>query len=258
MKKTIVLFITISSCVFTHSQEKMTVFKKGEWLKFKMSYSGFLKAGNATLSLDEAVLDGKKVFHVTGKGWTTGIIGLLFKVNDNYQSYFDKETGKPYLFKRNIDEGGYKIQRHINFNYDTNKAIIQDFKRKTTDTVSIGNIQDIMSSFYFLRNYDANKLKEGDEIKLNMFIDAQIYPFKLRFLGTEILNTSFGKIKTLRFRPLVQSGRIFKEDEGVTIWITADDNKIPIRMKATLTVGSLTAELDAYKGLSNSFEIIYD
>ena len=72
----------------------MTVFKKGEWLKFKMSYSGFLKAGNATLSLDEAVLDGKKVFHVTGKGWTTGIIGLLFKVNDNYQSYFDKETGK--------------------------------------------------------------------------------------------------------------------------------------------------------------------
>ncbi len=258
MKKTIVLFITISSCVFTHSQEKMTVFKKGEWLKFKMSYSGFLKAGNATLSLDEAVLDGKKVFHVTGKGWTTGIIGLLFKVNDNYQSYFDKETGKPYLFKRNIDEGGYKIQRHINFDYDTNKAIIQDFKRKTTDTVSIGNIQDIMSSFYFLRNYDANKLKEGDEIKLNMFIDAQIYPFKLRFLGTEILNTSFGKIKTLRFRPLVQSGRIFKEDEGVTIWITADDNKIPIRMKATLTVGSLTAELDAYKGLSNSFEIIYD
>ena len=169
-----------------------------------------------------------------------------------------KKLEKPYLFKRNIDEGGYKIQRHINFNYDTNKAIIQDFKRKTTDTVSIGNIQDIMSSFYFLRNYDANKLKEGDEIKLNMFIDAQIYPFKLRFLGTEILNTSFGKIKTLRFRPLVQSGRIFKEDEGVTIWITADDNKIPIRMKATLTVGSLTAELDAYKGLSNSFEIIYD
>ena len=58
--------------------------------------------------------------------------------------------------------------------------------------------------------------------------------------------------------PLVQAGRIFKENESVTIWITADDNKIPIKLKASLAVGSLRAELEAYKGLANSFEIIYD
>ncbi|MBL4904679.1 MAG: DUF3108 domain-containing protein, partial [Flavobacteriaceae bacterium] len=57
---------------------------------------------------------------------------------------------------------------------------------------------------------------------------------------------------------LVQSGRVFKKNESVTIWITADDNKIPIRLKASLTVGSLRADLDAYKGLANSFEVIYD
>ncbi len=91
-----------------------------------------------------------------------------------------------------------------------------------------------------------------------MFMDAQIYPFKLRFLGTEIIKTTFGKIKTLKFRPLVQAGRVFKENESVTIWITADDNKIPIKLKAFLAVGSLRAELDAYKGLANSFKIIYD
>ena len=114
------------------------------------------------------------------------------------------------------------------------------------------------SGFYFLRGQDVSKLKPGDDIKVDMFIDSQTHPFKLRFLGKETLKTRFGKVKTLRFRPMVQSGRIFKAQESVTIWITADDNKIPIKLKAALSVGSLYAELDAYKGLANPFEVIYD
>jgi hypothetical protein len=52
----------------------------------------------------------------------------------------------------------------------------------------------------------------------------------------------------------VQSGRIFKAQESVTIWITDDSNKIPIKMKADLSVGSLRAELEAYRGLANDFK----
>lgn len=258
MKKNILYFIAFVFINTSFSQEKTQVFKKGEWLRFKMSYSGFLKAGNATLSVNESTINEKEVFHVTGKGWTTGIIKWFFKVDDTYESYFDKETIKPYIFKRKINEGGYVINRQINFNYQTNQANIQDFKEQTTKFVSIGNIQDMMSSFYYLRSQDVSKLKPNDEITLDMFMDAQTYPFKLRYLGTEILKTRFGKIKTLRFRPLVQAGRVFKENESVTIWITADDNKIPIKLKASLAVGSLRAELDAYKGLANSFKVIYD
>ncbi|WKD85170.1 hypothetical protein KCTC32516_00509 [Polaribacter huanghezhanensis] len=258
MKKTIFLFIAFSSVVHSYSQEKTTIFKKGEWLRYKMSYSGFLKAGNATLSVGTDTIKGKEVFHVTGKGWTTGIIKWFFNVDDTYQSYFDKETIKPYVFKRNINEGGYVINREIKFNYDTKKATVLDFKLQTTETFDFNNIQDMMSSFYYLRSRDVSNLKVGDEIALDMFMDAQIYPFKLRYLGEELLKTSFGKIKTLKFRPMVQAGRVFKENESVTIWITADENKIPIKLKASLSVGSLKAELDAYKGLANSFEIIYD
>jgi hypothetical protein len=55
---------------------------------------------------------------------------------------------------------------------------------------------------------------------------------------------------------LVQSGRIFKAEESVTLWITDDENKIPIKMKASLSVGSLRAELEEYKGLVNPFNKI--
>ena len=86
-----------------------------------------------------------------------------------------------------------------------------------------------------------------------MFLDSKVYPFKLRFLGREVLKTKFGKIKSMIFRPLVESGRIFKEQESVTIWITDDANRIPIKMKASLAVGSLRADLERYEGLANNF-----
>ena len=111
----------------------------------------------------------------------------------------------------------------------------------------------MLSSFYYLRNQKIDTLKIGEEISIDMFLDSQIYPFKLRFLGKETLKTKVGKVKTLKFRPLVQAGRIFKAQESVTLWITDDANKIPIKLSADLSVGSLRAELEAYKGLANPF-----
>jgi hypothetical protein len=55
------------------------------------------------------------------------------------------------------------------------------------------------------------------------------------------------------FRPLVQSGRIFKEEESVTVWITDDENRLPVRIKANLVVGSIKADLENFKGLKYPF-----
>ncbi|MDD7915706.1 DUF3108 domain-containing protein [Polaribacter ponticola] len=219
-----------------------------------MSYSGFLRAGTAVLEVNETVLDGKKVFYTKGTGWTSGMIKWFFEVDDLYESYFDKETIKPYIFKRKINEGGYKKHRITNFNYQTKKAYVQDFTQQKDTSVAFTNVQDMMSSFYYLRNINSESLKKGDEIKLDMFMDSQIYPFKLRFLGKQVIKTKFGKVKSLIFRPLVQSGRIFKAQESVTIWITDDANKIPIKLMASLSVGSLRAELETYEGLANPFQ----
>ena len=253
MKKHILLFFSIIFLTSTFSQKKPVPFKSGEWLRYKMSYSGFLRAGTAILEVDEKEYNGKKVFHSKGTGWTSGMIKWFFEVDDKYESYFDKDSIKPYLFKRKIDEGGYKKHRITSFNYDSKKAYVQDFTNQKDSSVAFSNVQDMMSSFYYLRNIETKDLKKGEEIALDMFMDSQVYPFKLRFLGREVIRTKFGKINSLIFRPLVQSGRIFKAQESVTIWITDDANKIPIKMQASLSVGSLRAELEAYKGLANAF-----
>jgi hypothetical protein len=246
------------------SVAKESAFQGGEWFKFEMSYSGFLKAGNATLSLKDKTLDGKSVYHVVGKGWTTGPVKWLFKVKDRYESYFDKETGMPYKFIRNIDEGGHTKDIEIKFDHENRKAEVFNKKHKKRKTITTEqDVQDMVSIYYHLRNnIDIASLKQGDEIKTNMFFDEDNYGFKLRYLGRETIkvdiNGSKVKVKTVKFRPYVMAGRVFKEEESLTLWVSADKNKIPLKIKADLAVGSLRADLVEFKGLKHSFPIVFD
>jgi len=121
-------------------------------------------------------------------------------------------------------------------------------------------VQDLLSAFYYLRNnYNSNDITIGQEITLNMlFDDDETFKFKLKFLGRETVRTKFGKVKCLKFRPYVQSGRVFKEEESLTLWVSDDENKIPVSIKADLAVGSLKADLDEFKGLKHQFKIKVD
>ena len=247
----LLLGLSISNAQFESS------FQSGEWLKFKLNYSGWVKAGNATLEVKEATYKNRAVCHVVGKGWTTGAIKWFFKVNDLYESYFDKATGRPYKFIRNISEGGHVKNRVIEFDYEKNLAFVNDLRHKTKKTVAItSDIQDMVSAYYYLRDhYDTETIKVGHTVKLNMFFDNEIFGFKLKFLGRETISTKFGNINCLKFRPYVMAGRVFHEEESVTLWVSADNNKIPIKIKADLRVGSLRSDLVAFKGLKYPFEI---
>lgn len=257
MKKTLLIFVILLTTHFLNAQQE-SAFQEGEWFKFKMSYSGFLKAGNATLEVKETNLNNKEVYHVVGKGWTTGMIKWFFKVKDRYESYFDKYTIKPYKFIRNIDEGGHTKDLEIDFDQENNKALVFDKKKKTKKTFSTpSNVQDMVSTYYYLRNtIDVAKLKIGDEIRTDMFFDEENYGFKLKYLGEETIETDFGTIRALKFRPYVMAGRVFKEEESLTLWVSKDKNKVPLRIKADLAVGSLRADLEAFKGLKHSFKVI--
>lgn len=248
------VFITVS-----FDSQKPDAYDSGEWFKFRIHY-GFINAGFATLEIKEAVRENKKVYHAIGNGYTVGMSRLFFKADDTYESYFDKVTNKPYQYVRKIDEGGYTKDQEGFFNQASNKVLVKDYKNKTEKTLSVTeNVQDIISTFYFLRNHpNIDKLKVGESIVVDMFFDDEVFKFKLKFLGKEDIETKFGTVPTMIFRPIVQSGRVFKEEESLTVWISDDDNKIPVRIKASLAVGSIKADLDGFKGLKNPFMVKLD
>ncbi|MBC7747769.1 MAG: DUF3108 domain-containing protein [Methylotenera sp.] len=254
MKKLFLFFlliITVSS--FDSPQED--AFAVGEWFKFRIHY-GIVNAGYATLEVKDATINNKKTFHVIGKGYTTGMSRFFFKVDDLYESYIDKETRNPYQFVRKIDEGGYTKNQEGFFNQSSNRVVVKDYKHKTEKTLYIPkNTQDILSTFYYLRNHpNIDKLKIGEAVAIDMFFDDETTKFKLKFMGRENITTKFGVVPAMIFRPLVQSGRVFKEQESLTVWISDDYNKVPLRIKASLAVGSIKADIDAYKGLKTPFK----
>jgi len=257
MNNFFLILLFFSQVVISQTTKKS--YDTGEWLNFRVHY-GFVTAGYATLEVDQAYINGKEVFHIKGEGKTTGLSRFFFKVEDIYQSYIDKEKDIPYRFIRKIDEGGHTKDIQIDFDHDSQKALVNNKKHKEKSTVSFPeNVQDMVSAFYYLRNnLDVNNLKNNDEIDMDMFFDKENYKFKLKFLGREILKTEFGKVPCLIFRPYVQSGRVFKEKESLTVWVSDDDNKIPLLIKADLAVGSLKASLTEFKGLNHSFKIHVD
>ena len=248
MKKNLYLFLLLTF-LFQNSYSQKA-YDTGEYLKFKIHY-GIINAGYATVELKDVVYNGKGVFHAKGYGWTTGLAKTFFKVEDDYQSYFDKATNKPYVFVRKINEGGYTKNQQGYFDQTKKNVLVKDYKHNTENTYDVTpNVQDILSSFYFLRNHpEINILKEGESIIIDMFFDNEIYKFRLKYLGKENLNTKFGKLSSLKFRPFVQSGRVFKEQESLTVWVSDDINKVPLLIKADLLVGSLKASLIEAEGL---------
>ncbi|WP_136466554.1 DUF3108 domain-containing protein [Flagellimonas onchidii] len=257
MKKIVTIFALLL-VLPVMAQNHYPAYKAGEWLKFRIHY-GFLNASYATLQLTNDTIDSIPVYHVVGRGKTTGFASIFFKVDDTYESYFGKKDGKPYRFIRKINEGGYTKDIEIDFQYNEDKAILKDNKNgKQMDIPVHEGVQDLLSASYYLRNeYALEDFKVGESIEMDMLYDDDgVYKFQLKFLGKEVIRTKFGKVECLKFRPLVQSGRVFKEQESLTLWVSNDLNKIPIRIKADLAVGSLKADLDGYNGLKNQFKII--
>tara|TARA_B100000989_G_scaffold220381_1_gene168206 strand:- start:3966 stop:4739 length:774 start_codon:yes stop_codon:yes gene_type:complete len=234
-------------------------FQEEEWFQLRLHY-GIFNASYATFTLKRDTIKERPVFHAIGFGKTTGLARWFFKVEDYYESYFDEKTGAPYKFIRNINEGGYTKNIEIDFDHEQKTASVLDKKKKETNDFSIEpNVHDLVSCFYFLRNYyPKNGLAVNEAFDINMFFDNENYVFRLKYLGKETIESKFGKVNCLKFRPVVQSGRVFKEQESVTLWISDDNNRLPIRLQADILIGSIKADLESFKNLKYPFEIVVD
>jgi len=217
-----------------------------------------LNAGFATLQLEETHKDGKDLYHIKGRGWSTGMVNVFFPVEDDYQSYFDKETLKPVRFIRKIREGGYTKDKEIFFDFDHLQAKVVDHKNGREGTFPVdSNAFDMLSAFYHFRDLDFSDLKEGEIVKIGLFYDDRMNMIELQYLGKEIVRTRFGKIRTIVFKPLVEEGRVFSDQESVLVWFTDDVAKIPVKIKAAILVGSVKFELQEVKNISSRLPLVF-
>lgn len=251
------LFLTFISMSFTtRPAVPHNNFQTGEFLQYRIHY-GILNAGFASLEIKSSNYDGRPHFHMIGQGSSSGAVRAFYKVDDRYDSYMDLSTGKPTKFIRDINEGGYKRYQVMTFDHKAKVAKVDDRLKNEISYHSFQqNIQDLISAFYYLRNSDVDELKTNDFISIDVMMADGVYKFKLKVLGRETMKTKFGSIKCIKVRPYVQSGRVFKASESVTMWVTDDENLVPVQIKAQLTVGSLKADIHDFKNLKYPINFI--
>lgn len=227
---------------------KNEAFKEGEILTYRLHY-GIIDAGVAVLEVKPEVMDvaGRKVYHIVGNGYSKGSFDWFFRVRDRYETYMDKDAMLPWMFVRRVNEGGYIINEDYKFNHYTNKV---DVGREDKVDVPQGT-QDMISAFYAARNLDLSNAKEGDVFTINSIVDKELFPLKIRYVGKEKIDCDLGTFNCVKFRPIVQKGRVFKKEEDLNVWITDDKNHVPLRAQAKLVIGSVKLDIVSAKNLAN-------
>lgn len=223
-------------------------FQVGEKLRYRVTY-GFVDAGEAIMEVKSSTkkVNGREVLHMKGTGRTLGGFNAFFKVNDTYESYVDKKGIFPWLFVRRVDEGGYKVNQDYTFKHDKNKV---DNGEGKEFKIPMG-IQDMVSSFYYARTIDFKNMKVGDVIEFKCFMDDEIWPLKIKFVGDEVIHIRKGKFACKKFIPVVQKGRYFESSNDLNFWITNDENRIPILVRAKIPVGTVKLHLVEWEGLKH-------
>lgn len=256
--RSVIVAIFFFSVAFTAHGQKNMAFKNGEELTFKVSY-GFLDAAEAKMIISPRIMsmNNRPSYKIDVYGQTLGIF-KLFKVNDNWGSYLDTTKIIPYQSYRHIEEGKYRKHERVIFDHQKKNAHVRLYDKENKNVVNTKdysipeNIQDIVSGFYFLRTMDLKKLKVGDTVVIPGFFDKEIYNLKLIYEGRENIKTKLGEFNTFIFSPVMPKNKLFRGEQPVTVWVSDDMNKIPLKIKAKLMVGSLDMDITEAKGLRNN------
>lgn len=263
--KRIGLLLLVLLPLLSIGQKKLSgkAFKPGEFLSYRVHY-GFVDAGEATIEVKETMMKfgEQNTYHIVGTGRSISAFDWFFKVRDRYDSYIDEHTLLPKLFMRRVDEGGFIINQDYVFNQNEKTVRVKrtgtDKPRNTENTTYQlpGLTHDMLSAFYYARSVDFSTAKIGDIITVTTFFDEEIFPLQAKFVGREVIKTRNGRIRCIVLHPVIQKGRVFKSEEDLTVWISDDMNRIPVRLQANIVVGSVKMDLKEYRNLAHGLALV--
>jgi hypothetical protein len=236
---------------------QVTSYQPGERIEYTVHY-GIITGGTGILELKTDTFNGKEVWHSSLSARTTGMADAIFKVRDVYECYMNPETELPVKSIRNISEGRYRKYNEVLFDHSSR----QDSSILTSDLTGVHvtspGIHDILSCFYWFRNHilpGIENIKKGETITILTWFTDEFYPIRMKYIGPEEIRTRAGKIKCYKFNPVTETGRLFKTEEDVSFWFSADKNFLPVKVRFDIFVGAFTVEIVNYEGLIYPLDI---
>lgn len=244
-------------CQYAIAQDTLInrAFMSGEHLGYKLNYSSSLGEFNAGMAdVDVGILKKRDtvngqvrtLYQITGTGSSNRFFDFFYKVRDHFESFVDSATLLPVRFIRKTHEGHYIFNDDVTFDRETGTAVSRNKQIPVPD-----NVHDIISSVYFMRTLNLDDFGTDSTYYFNFYLDDSVYHSVVKVLGHELLETKWGLIPCLKLKPMMATGEVFAKKYPVTMWVTDDNNHIPVRAEARIIVGAVTMELTGFSGLKN-------
>jgi len=214
-------------------------FSVGEHLVFEIAY-GFIKAGTATMSIpDTQWVHGRPCYHIVTTAESNKFFSFFFRVRDRVESLIDVDGIFTWKFEKHIREGKFSADKYVEYDQYYRNVITKK------DTMSVPlYVQDILSSFYYARTVP---MKVGEPFDIDNYADGKVYQLKVLVHRKEQIKVPAGLFNCIVIEPILKGEGLFNQKGKLTIWLTDDEQRIPVLMKSKVVIGSIDARLKSFK-----------
>ena len=182
--------------------------------------------------------------HLEGTADSTGVVALLFRVPDRFNSYFDAKTLCSYKVIKHTEEGSHRRETVITYDYSRGKAVLEEHKpqdnaQKRIENDIPGCVTDVVSGMLYVASLP---LQQGATYSFPLNDGGKTVTVQAHVEGKEQVKTPAGTFNTIRVGPEGEYGPL-KNRGRVWIWYTDDAQHLPVQMRAKLFWGTLTVYL---------------
>lgn len=171
----------------------------------------------------------RAVFRVKG-----GILG--YKADNTMESWIDTATMASLRFTQDFEQTGTDRKKH--YEIFPERSVYQEPDKP--EQPSVPEPLDDASFIYFIRTVP---LEIGRTYSFDRYFRPDKNPVRIKVLRREPVKVPAGTYQTIVVQPIIKSKGIFSENSKAEIWFSEDANRIMVRLKADLPVGSLNLYL---------------
>jgi len=215
-------------------------FQVGERLTYKVSWLN-MTAVTAVMEVAPipAVSD-HGVARLVGTAQSTPILTKFFPVDSRVESELDLDTLAPEHMTFRRREG--KKKEDIEYTFHQKEGMVTTIRGGMTELLPMpAGTQDILSCLYYTRT--VLEPTPGASLKMNVYHDKKNRPVEVRVEGLETIEGTWGQAETVRVLVIMPFHGLFMNQGNIRVWVTADERRTPLRMKAKVVLGSIVADL---------------
>lgn len=215
-------------------------FREGENLLFKVSWL-FFDAGMVEAGVPETTAEnGERLMRFRLRAWTTNTISHIFTMDDIFESVWDPNRRLPRSMTVRIRESSTTKDKFVELRHGDGEASVTQNGDPPKTFKMDPDAQDFFSASYFIRTLD---LAIGKKLHVPVFEDNKNYKAEIQVVKRERLRVMEGKVDTIMLIARVRFEGALQGSKLLYVWVTDDQNHLPVKMRAELLFGDVVLDL---------------